>query len=105
MSKSPPKRLDIQSKQKSNTHRQDIAKLPNNHPQQSSHNTEATGVNNIMEKLDNSDQNWHGRNTNINQFSLLFESNDEEGTKSMTKPKKIPVVVLSEDEDEDKKKG
>ena len=58
-----------------------------------------------MEQLYESDGSRHGRNTNINQFSLLFESNDEEGTKSMTKPKKIPVVVLSEDEDEDKKKG
>ena len=95
MDKSPPKRLDNQSKQRSSTHQQDRSKLPNKHPQQSYHNTKATGVNTIMEKLDDSDGNRHGRNTNINHFSLLFESYDEEGTKSRKKTKKMQVVVLS----------
>ena len=58
-----------------------------------------------MEQLDESDGNEHGRNTNINHFSLLFESDDEEGNNLRTKPNKTPVIVLSEYEDEDKNKG
>ena len=58
-----------------------------------------------MDKLHDSDRNRHIQNTNINQFAPLFESDDEEGTKPNTKPKKISVIELSEDEYKGKKKG
>ena len=55
-----------------------------------------------MEKLGDSD--GKGRNTNINHFASLFESYDEEGTNTSPKPKKTPVIVLSEDEDKGQNK-
>ena len=58
-----------------------------------------------MDQLDNSDRNRHGQNTNINHFEPLFESEDEEGTKPKTNPKKTLVIVLRDDEYKGKNKG
>ena len=55
---------------------------------------EATKINAIIEQLDKSDINGHGRKTNINHFAPLFESYTEEGTKHRTKPKTIIVVLI-----------
>ena len=76
----------------------------NNPCQQSTRTTEATKVNANKEQLYDLDGNRHRRNTNINQFSSLFESENEEGTKCRTKPN-TPTMELSEDEEEDKNKG
>ena len=54
-------------------------------------------VNAIMEKLDKSDGNGYQSKNNINNFSPLYESDDEEGTKNRNKTK-TPVIVLSEEE-------
>ena len=58
-----------------------------------------------MEKFYNLDVHGHGRNTNINHFAPIFESNNEKGNKTIPKPKKTPVVVLSEDENQDANRG
>ena len=58
-----------------------------------------------MEQLDDLDGNRHGCNTNINHFAPIFESFDEEGTTTRTKPTKTTVIVLSEDEDREENKG
>ena len=50
----------------------------------------------IMEQLDEFDRNKYRRKNNINHFASLFESEDEEGTKHIMKPK-IPIVVLKEE--------
>ena len=65
---------------------------------------EATKVNSIIEQLDESDGNGHRCNTNINKFTPLFESYDEEVTNTRKKSKKNPVILLSEYEDKDEKK-
>ena len=101
VAKSPPKCLDNQSKQRFSIHLQVKANYLNKPPQQSSRNTEATKVNAIMEKLDNSDGNRHRSNTNINHFIPLFESDNEEGTKPRTKPKNTPGILLSEYKEEE----
>ena len=44
-------------------------------------------------------------NTNINHFVPIFESDDEEGTTTSTKPNKTTIKVISEYEDEEKIKG
>ena len=56
-----------------------------------------------MELLGDSDGNGHRRNNNINHFSPLFESDDEYGTKHSMKPN-TPIIVISEDGEEDKNK-
>ena len=50
------------------------------------------------------DQHENGRITNINQFTPLFDSDGAEGTNPSPKPKKTPVILLSEDEDADEHK-
>ena len=55
-----------------------------------------------MEKLDESDENGHGRNTKINHIAPIFDYDNEEGTKHRTKPK-TPIIVLNENKEEDKK--
>ena len=56
-----------------------------------------------MEQLDDSDGNGHRRNTNINHFAQLFESDNGEVTNNRTKPKTTTIVV-SKDEEEEKNK-
>ena len=65
---------------------------------------EATKVNAIMQQLDESDRNRHNIKTNINHFSSLFESDDEEGNNNMTKPK-TQIIVLREQEEGRENKG
>ena len=84
-------------------------KRTKNIKQQSSRKTEATEVNAIMEQLDELYINVHKRKTNINHFTPLFGSDNEEGTKQRMKPKN-PIIVLSEYEEgrktkSDKNKG
>ena len=79
-------------------------KRPKKLQQKSSQKTEATKVNAITKQLDDLDGNGHGRKTNINQFTPLFESDNEEGTAHRTKTKN-PIIVLSEDEEGIKNKG
>ena len=45
--------------------------------------------------MDESDGNGHRSKTNINNFTPIFESDDEEGTKHSLKPNN-PTIVLSE---------
>ena len=92
MAKSPPKRLDNKSNQRTSIQCHVKVKLPKNIQQQSYLNIEATKVIAIMEKLNK--LNGNGRKTNINNFAPLFESYYEEGTKNTTKPK-TPIIVLS----------
>ena len=47
----------------------------------------------IMDQLDDLDENGHGRNTKINNFEPLFESDNEEGTKFKTISKKNPAIA------------
>ena len=105
MAKSPSELLDNKSNQMASIHRHIKSKHTNNTPQQSAQKTEATEVNAIMIQLDDSDGDIHLCNSNTDHFTPLFESEDEEGTNPSTKPKKIPVIVLSEYEDKEKNKG
>ena len=105
MDKSSHKCIGNQSNQRTSIYRHVKVKRPNNLQQQSYQNKEAEKINAIMEKLGNFDVNGHGRNRNINHFVPLFVSNNEEGANPSPKPKNNPVVVLSEDEDKDEKKG
>ena len=104
MDKSPPKHLDNQSNQISRIHRHINLKRPKKPHQQSAWKTEAIKANAIMKQLDYLDGNLNGSNTNINQFVPPVESYNEGGTKHRTKPKS-PIIVLSEDYEEDKNKG
>ena len=47
-----------------------------------------------MEKLGILDGHRHGRNTNINNFAPLFESENEEGIDTSPENKKNTVIVL-----------
>ena len=105
MAKYLPKRLNNKSNRRDIIHWQKKSKRPKKPPQKSPQKTESIKVNSIMEQLDEIDENWNRSNTNMNNFTRLFESNDEEGTKTMTKTKNTPIIVLSEDEDEEKNKG
>ena len=58
----------------------------------------------IMEQLDDYYGNVHRGNTNINYFVPLLESYYEEVTNHKTKYN-TPTIVLSEDQEEDQKKG
>ena len=49
-----------------------------------------------MEQLNDEDGNGHGRKININHFTPIFKSDNEEGTKHRKKPK-TPIIVLSEE--------
>ena len=57
-----------------------------------------------MEQLYGSGVNRHGGNTKINNLVPIFESYDEEVTKTRNKIKRTPVMLLSEYEYEDKNK-
>ena len=57
-----------------------------------------------MEKLDKQDGNSHRRKNNINQFTPLYESNNEEGTQYRMKPK-TPIIVPGEKDKGRKNKG
>ena len=70
-------------------------KRPKKLHKQSSKKTKATKVNSIMDQLDNLYGNIHERNTNINHFVRLFESDNGKGNRHKTKPK-TPIIVLSE---------
>ena len=50
-----------------------------------------------MEQWEDLDRNGHIQNTNINNFKLLFESDDEDRNIHRTKPN-TPIILLSEDE-------
>ena len=93
MAKYPYKLLWVQSNRRTSIHRRVKVKRPNKIQQQSSHKREATKVNAIMEKLDESDGNWHCRKNNINHLPHLYESDDD---KSAWEKTKTPSMVLGE---------
>ena len=66
MAKYPPKLLDNESNQRTSIHRNAKVERPKKLQKQSSQKTEAKKVNSVIEKLDKSDVNIHGRKTNIN---------------------------------------
>ena len=98
MAKYLPKSINNQYNQITSIQHQDKVKRPKNIQQQSSEKTETTKVNAVIEQLDELIGNGHGSKTNINHFSPLFESYDEEGTKHRNKTK-TPIVVLSYNEE------
>ena len=57
-----------------------------------------------MEQLYESDGSRHGRNTNINQFAPIFESENEQVAKHRAKTM-TTIIVPSQYQEENEKKG
>ena len=104
MAKYIPKRLESQYNWRTSIQHHVKLKRPNNLQQQSSHKTEATKVNAIMEKLEESDGNLYRKRNNINDYLPHYESENEEGTQHSTKLN-TPIILPSVNEKGSKNKG